>query len=197
MLHHQSGRRIAVLGVQRRVVLDAPFLADAVHTQMETLGKSPGRAPVRHGAASNAEKGGDLLVATKGVDNVVDWHHAARYSRDVMIVNHHTRERYSRCGSAIIPRMNTNDRSLRTVDAISGRLKQTRLAMGLTQVAFAGGAGVAANTYNQWEKGKQRPDLDQAQALCDAYGLTLDWVYRGDASGLPYNLATLLLGRTG
>lgn len=65
----------------------------------------------------------------------------------------------------------------------------TRQALGLAQGDFALRAGIAANTYNQYESGKNMPALDRAQALCDAYKLTLDWIYRGDQSGLRYELA--------
>ena len=77
----------------------------------------------------------------------------------------------------------------RDAHAIGGRLLLTRQALGLGQKEFAEGANLAANTYNQYESGKNIPALDRAHALCDAYQLTLDWVYRGDPSGLRYQLA--------
>lgn len=73
----------------------------------------------------------------------------------------------------------------RSPDAIAERLRITRAALGMRQNAFAGAAGIAPNTYNQWERGIGRPDIDYAQALCDAHGLSLDWIYNGDASNLP------------
>jgi len=76
----------------------------------------------------------------------------------------------------------------RSIDAIAERLRVTRLALGMRQNAFAGAAGVAPNAYNQWERAKGRPDIDGAQALCDGHGLTLDWIYRGDASSLSAGL---------
>lgn len=193
-----SGGRFALLGIGRGVVVDAPFLTQSVDLQMQALREPTGRPPVRYGAAANAEDLGNTLVAAKRCDDLGKRLHARHYSRCVNVVKRDQRELIWRARIGIMPRiMVAADSRSRTVPAIAARLKQTRTALRLTQVAFAGGAGIAPNTYNQWEKGKQRPDLDQAQALCDAYGLTLDWIYRGDASGLPYNLATLLLGRTG
>lgn len=79
-----------------------------------------------------------------------------------------------------------------SLEAIAHRLQQTRSALGLSQSEFADRAGIARNTYNQWEKAKGRPQLDGAIALCQTYGLTLDWIYFGDISGLPYATAQRL-----
>lgn len=55
----------------------------------------------------------------------------------------------------------------------------------MTQAEFAKVAGLAVNTYNQWEQGKKRPDVAGATRICEAHGLTLDYIYRGKADGLP------------
>ena len=73
--------------------------------------------------------------------------------------------------------------------AIGERLRLTREALGLSQIEFAYRADIAANTYNQYESGKNFPQLDYAHRLCDHHGLTLDWIYRGDLSNLRYQLA--------
>jgi DNA-binding XRE family transcriptional regulator len=83
--------------------------------------------------------------------------------------------------------------SEKTLQAIAHRLERTREALGLSQSEFADKAGIARNTYNQWEKGKGRPQLDGAIALCTAYGLTLDWIYFGQMAGLPYQTAQKLV----
>ena len=72
---------------------------------------------------------------------------------------------------------------------IAARLRVTRQAFGMGQYDFADRAGIAGNTYNQYEQAKKRPTIENALALCRAYGLTLDWVYAGDPSGLPYKVA--------
>lgn len=77
----------------------------------------------------------------------------------------------------------------RSATAIGARLLITRQALGLAQKEFAERAGLAANTYNQYESGKNVPALDRANAICDSYQLTLDWIYRGAPSGLRYQLA--------
>lgn len=72
---------------------------------------------------------------------------------------------------------------------IGERLELTRQVLGMSQSAFAEGAGIPKNTYNQYERGHKRPDLDNAIALAETYSLTLDWIYRGDPSGLRYETA--------
>lgn len=73
--------------------------------------------------------------------------------------------------------------------AIGERLRLTRQALGMQQTEFAASASLRSNTYNQYEKGKNIPRIAEAIAICEAHGLTLDWIYRGDASGLRYQLA--------
>lgn len=78
--------------------------------------------------------------------------------------------------------------------AVGERLRLTREALGLAQNEFAGRADLHPNTYNQYERGKNMPNLEAAHALCDTHGLTLDWIYRGDPSGLRYQLADAIKG---
>lgn len=83
--------------------------------------------------------------------------------------------------------------NLRSIDAIAARLEATRRVLDLSQTQLCLRAGLATNTYNQWERGKGRPQLDEAMKLCDTFGLTLDWIYRGDPSGLPYSIASEII----
>jgi transcriptional regulator with XRE-family HTH domain len=76
--------------------------------------------------------------------------------------------------------------------AIGERLELTRRVFGLHQLAFAERAKIPQNTYNQYERGKKRPSLDNALALREEYSLTLDWIYCGDPSGLKYDLAAAI-----
>lgn len=72
--------------------------------------------------------------------------------------------------------------------AIGERLRLTREALSLKQREFAMKAGMASNTYNQFERGTKSLSIRKALALCDAYDLTLDWLYRDDPSNLPWGL---------
>jgi len=84
------------------------------------------------------------------------------------------------------------NREDRSPQAIGRRLKDTRDALGLNQRQFAQRASIAANTYNQWERGTGRPRLDEAILLVDMYDLTLDWIYLGDQRRLAYELVEAL-----
>lgn len=72
---------------------------------------------------------------------------------------------------------------------IGKRLLLTRQALGLAQGVFASRAGISHSSYSQYESGLKRPSYESAVALCEAYDLTLDWIIRGDPSGLRYELA--------
>lgn len=72
--------------------------------------------------------------------------------------------------------------------AIGERLLLTRTALGLSQKEFARRARISPSAYNHLEAGRHRPSIENALALRAAYGLTLDWIYGGDPSGLRYVL---------
>jgi transcriptional regulator with XRE-family HTH domain len=82
--------------------------------------------------------------------------------------------------------------SERSVPAIAHRLRITRIAIGINQTELCKRTGISKNTYNQWERGKGRPELDKAFLLCINLGYTLDWIYLGDPSGLPAWIARSL-----
>ena len=72
---------------------------------------------------------------------------------------------------------------------VGRRLRRTREAIWLNQQQFGTRAGMSQPQYNQFENGGRLITLRCAMKLCDEYLLTLDWIYRGDPSGLPYRLA--------
>jgi transcriptional regulator with XRE-family HTH domain len=80
-----------------------------------------------------------------------------------------------------------------SVLSIAGRLTALREELGLNQAEICRLTGVEPNTWNQWEKAKGRPELDKALLVCGATGVTLDWIYRGNPAGLPYDLAQKLI----
>ena len=75
---------------------------------------------------------------------------------------------------------------------VGRRLRATRAALGLSQIEFGASIDLSQPRYNQYESGRRTLSVDAAIALCDRYNLTLDWLYRGDPSGLPYRLAETL-----
>ena len=75
---------------------------------------------------------------------------------------------------------------------VGRRLSLVRRALGLNQLEFGAKAGLSQPQYHQFESGKRRLTIEAALALCHVYSLTLDYLYRGDPSGLPYKLATTI-----
>ena len=78
---------------------------------------------------------------------------------------------------------------------VGERVRRLRLAFGYEQQnEFAAKTGVTPNRYNQWESGGRLVPLGTAIALCRAWGITLDFLYRGDWHGLPDAPSALLTG---
>lgn len=75
---------------------------------------------------------------------------------------------------------------------VGRRLRLTRETLRVTQREFANGAGIAKNTYGQYETGARLISPKRAIELSDRWGLTLDWIYRGDPGNLPYKLAAAI-----
>jgi len=78
---------------------------------------------------------------------------------------------------------------MRTVDAVARRLRVLRKALGLQQAQIADRADIKRNAYNQYDKGGRALTLAPALKLCETFGVTLDWLFRGDLTGLPHGLA--------
>ena len=71
---------------------------------------------------------------------------------------------------------------------VAKRLILTRDALNRTAAEICREIGCKPNRWSQYESGERRITLEIAERLCDKYGLTLDWIYRGDPSGLPQRL---------
>ena len=91
-----------------------------------------------------------------------------------------------------MPKASAKAMSQQGLEAIAARLRALRAAVAPSQAEFCRRLGVATNTWNQYEKGNSRPDLDHATKIARTFGVTLDWIYLGDASGLPHALALRL-----
>lgn len=81
------------------------------------------------------------------------------------------------------------------LEEIGARLKLLREAMQMEQAAFARLVGIEPQAWNNYERGFRRISIDQAKKLCATTGVSLDWIYRGIAAGLPINLAAALQDR--
>lgn len=79
-----------------------------------------------------------------------------------------------------------------TPGKIGQRLVKLRTVMGLKQAQMSEQLCITQSAWSQYESGKRTITLEVAGVLAARFGLTLDWIYRGDPSGLPMRLATLL-----
>ncbi len=82
-----------------------------------------------------------------------------------------------------------NDLSGRDNDAIARRLIATRRALDMNQRTFALFCGIGPTTLNNFERGRQRPSIESNGKISAAIGAKLDWVWLGDRSCLPPDLA--------
>jgi transcriptional regulator with XRE-family HTH domain len=82
-----------------------------------------------------------------------------------------------------------NSRPAEQLITIGKRLKSVRNALQLSQRDMCHEFEVAFNTWHQWEAGKRLPDIIIMSKLCDRYGASLDWVFRGKLSNVEYALA--------
>ena len=72
------------------------------------------------------------------------------------------------------------------------RLRLTRRALGLSQEDFAARAGMSQNMYNQVEQGKKGLSVESAIAFCNAYKLSLDWIFRDEPGDMSARLWTAI-----
>lgn len=74
---------------------------------------------------------------------------------------------------------------------IGKRLKALRKKNQLTQQAMADVLGITQPQWNQYETGKRQLTIEVAAIIATNHGVTLDWLYLGDPSGLPLRMADL------
>ena len=65
-------------------------------------------------------------------------------------------------------------------EAVGMRLRKLRLLSGLKQTQLCEALNVSSTTYNHYERGRNRPDLQIATKICRFYGVTLDYLLVGD-----------------
>ena len=80
----------------------------------------------------------------------------------------------------------------KSLQDIGRRITALREALNLNKTAFGALIGTSQPAVSQYESGARRPELDVAQRIRMRTGVTLDWIYEGDRSGLPLRLATEL-----
>jgi transcriptional regulator with XRE-family HTH domain len=81
------------------------------------------------------------------------------------------------------------------IQEIGDRLRLTREAKGLNQATWCKLVGIEQQAWNNYERGRKRISIDQALKVVKFAGVTLDWIYRGEASGLPLEMAMAIRKR--
>jgi repressor LexA len=66
--------------------------------------------------------------------------------------------------------------------SVSHRIKQLRLAKGLTQKAFAASLGIVQGYLSGIERGKKIPSHTLLMALCHIYGVRAEWLSGGNGA---------------
>jgi len=72
------------------------------------------------------------------------------------------------------------------IKMIADRLRATREALDLSAADLCKRLDIKPNRWSQYESGERQVTLPVAIALCEEFGLTLDWIYRGNPSQLPH-----------
>ncbi|MBB4268186.1 helix-turn-helix domain-containing protein [Roseospira visakhapatnamensis] len=73
--------------------------------------------------------------------------------------------------------------------ACGQRLDAARAATGLNDKDFCDAIGVTQSRYANWKAGSHAVPPDIAARMKQRFGITTDWIYTGDPSGLPMSLA--------
>lgn len=77
-----------------------------------------------------------------------------------------------------------SDRELYSTLSIGERLRLTRKAMNCTQQEWVSQLSIRRETLTMYELGKREPSPAVAIEISDAFGVTLDWIYKGEIAGL-------------
>ena len=78
--------------------------------------------------------------------------------------------------------------------AVGHRLRATRSALELHPQEMADTLGICLETLEEWESGKAFPNIEVMIFLANRFGISLDWIFRGDPSNLPHRIAGKTLG---
>ncbi len=77
---------------------------------------------------------------------------------------------------------------------VAKRLQLFRKSLGMRQVDLARELGWSQQKWGEWENAKRLPNLRDMIELAERYGVTLDYIYRGDMSRLPDWMAREIRG---
>lgn len=70
------------------------------------------------------------------------------------------------------------------------RLRRLRLLHSLRSGMLAKRLQMLPATYSNYETGLSKPSIANALKLVEFFDVTLDYIYRGELGGVPYEMAT-------
>ncbi|WP_281262087.1 helix-turn-helix domain-containing protein [Azospirillum thermophilum] len=71
---------------------------------------------------------------------------------------------------------------------VGQRIEALRLYAGLTVTEMAEVMGTSQSRYTTIQYGRALPDAEKLEPLCVRWGLSLDWIYRGDRRLMPVGI---------
>lgn len=83
----------------------------------------------------------------------------------------------------------------KTYPEIGERLLKLRRHHDKTQAEWAALHRFNSTQYANWETGARRIPLDAAYVLCDTFGLTLDFIYRGKLDGVSQTALKIFMSQ--
>lgn len=66
-----------------------------------------------------------------------------------------------------------------SISGMAERARLFRMVVASSQAGLARSLGITARAWNNYESGFSRINLDLGILLCDRYGVSLDWLFRG------------------
>jgi transcriptional regulator with XRE-family HTH domain len=91
--------------------------------------------------------------------------------------------------------MAISERPSEAVQGAGTRLRAAREALGVSQQDMARACGAEPQRWSNWEAGRHLADPLVMVRAAQLYGISLDWVFAGDARNLPGRLLSLLMAR--
>lgn len=80
--------------------------------------------------------------------------------------------------------------------AIATRLKKFREAYRLSQAEVCRRTGIGPSAWSNYEQAFRRIKLDHAITLKSEWGVSIEWIYLGDTSGLSQTVSAILFAST-
>lgn len=81
------------------------------------------------------------------------------------------------------------------IETVGQRLDWLRQFLNLSWTTFAAGIDVSSQKMSNWKRGDNGLPVSNAVQICEVYGVSLDFIYRGRADLLPQDMREAWLNR--